>query len=157
MIQSYADNYTTLLWFILIATGFLAGGLLASWIVRPNRPNEEKNQVYECGEDAVGGTYGFFNFRFYALALAFVLFEAEVLFLFPWAVVMGDKSLIEATGGSWAWFCLLEIFLFIFILLLGLVYAWKKGMLEWEKPSPEAASFKGPLSEEDYLELNKQL
>lgn len=153
MIEFNVEPYFMPLIFILVGFLFIAGGLVASKILAPHRPNEEKNQPYECGEDVVGSTKGLFNFRFLATAILFILFEAEILFLFPWAVVAGDKQLIEASGGLWGWMAIIEMVIFTVILFLGLIYGWKLGMLEWDKPLVKMEPEKTPLSENDYIQL----
>lgn len=111
-------------------------GLLTARIIRPNKPNPEKLSLYECGEESMGSSWVQFNPRFYVIALIFVIFDVELAFLFPWAVVFGQRSLIEETNGLWGWFALTEMFIFIGILALGLAYAWAKGHLDWVKQKP---------------------
>jgi NADH-quinone oxidoreductase subunit A len=89
-------------------------------LLRPNRPQPEKYITYEAGSDPVTG-FGQSNIRYYVYALLFVMFDVEAVFIFPWA------TRLEAYG----LFGLIEMFIFIFILLLGLVYAWRKGVLRW--------------------------
>ncbi|ANQ50990.2 NADH-quinone oxidoreductase subunit A [Flammeovirga yaeyamensis] len=121
--------------FIIVAIIFALGGLFTAFLVRPRRPNEEKLTTYESGEDPLGTAWGNFNIRFYVVALIFLLFEVEILFLFPWATVFGDAEKIKQTDGMWGWFALFEIVVFVGILILGLAYVWKKGFLDWIKPS----------------------
>ena len=130
----HLSNFATVLLFLLTAVVFLGAGLITAWLIRPNRPNEEKLTTYESGEDTVGTAWTPFNARFYVLALVFLLFEVEILFLFPWSVVFGQAELIKATDGLWAKVAITEMFLFIGILLLGLAYVWAKGYLDWAKP-----------------------
>lgn len=130
------SEFGAVLIFAIVAILFMAGGLFASWLLRPRRPNEEKLTTYECGEEPVGTAWGQFNARFYAVALIFVLFDAELIFLFPWATVFGQEELIKQTNGTWGWFALVEMFLFVGILAIGLAYAWAKGLLDWAKPQP---------------------
>jgi len=111
--------------FVFLAFGFvfLAFGMLASRIVRPSNPSEEKLSTYECGEEPVGIAWTQFNIRFYVIALVFLIFEIEIVFLFPWATVFKDLGL----------FSFVEMMIFVFILVVGLAYVWLKGDLEWEK------------------------
>lgn len=102
------SSFAGILLFIITAIIFVAGGLLASGLLRPSRPNPEKNTSYECGEDPIGSAWGNFNMRFYIVALIFILFEVEIAFLFPWATVFGnEKYMTEKVGtvkldpGSW--------------------------------------------------------
>ncbi len=90
--------------------------------VVPRKPNAIKSSTYECGLDTIGPTWVQFNFRYYYFALLFVVFDIEMVFLFPWAVQFRQLKL----------FGLLEMVIFILILLVGFAYAWKKGALEWK-------------------------
>jgi NADH-quinone oxidoreductase subunit A len=130
----HLSNFTTVLLFLITAVLFLTAGFTTAWLIRPHRPNEEKLSTYESGEDTLGSAWTPFNARFYVLALVFILFEVEILFLFPWSVIFGQAELIEATEGLWAKIAITEMFLFIGILLLGLAYVWAKGYLDWAKP-----------------------
>ncbi|MCS6833695.1 MAG: NADH-quinone oxidoreductase subunit A [Flammeovirgaceae bacterium] len=145
-----------LLLFIIGAIVFMLVALTVARLIRPHRPNEEKLTTYECGEDPVGNARGQFNIRFYIVALIFVLFEVEILFLFPWATVFSEKSLLEQTKGRWGWFSLIEVIIFVFLLVVGLAYAWRKGFLEWIKPSPTPTSFKGKVPLSFYEKINQQ-
>lgn len=112
--------------FLLLGTVFVVGGYLTARLLRPSRPNPEKLSVYECGEEAVGTSWVKFNIRFYVVALIFIIFDVEVVFLFPWATVF--KQLGP--------FALIEALVFAGILIIGLVYAWVKGDLDWVRPKP---------------------
>ncbi len=106
------------------AVTFLAIALLfvSSWL-RPSNPYPEKNQPYECGVDPVGeASGGQFKVHFFIVAILFIVFEVETLYLFPWAVVLQQIGM----------FGYIEMFVFIFLLLVGFIYAWAKGALEWE-------------------------
>ncbi|MDH5476287.1 MAG: NADH-quinone oxidoreductase subunit A [Cyclobacteriaceae bacterium] len=135
---------------------FIIGGLVTAWIIRPKRPNEEKLATYESGEEPLGGAWGQVNIRFYVVALIFLLFEVEIVFLFPWATVFGRKELIDATDGLWGWMALTEMFVFVFVLALGLAYAWRKGYLEWDKPEIKPSKFKGVVPNEKYNAINQK-
>lgn len=150
MIKSNLSDFGTILIFILGGLVFVLVGLFASKIIRPNKPNFEKLTTYESGEDTVGNAWGQFNLKFYIVALIFLLFEVEILYLFPWAIIFGDQQLIEGTDWSWAWFALTEMVIFILILTLGLVYAWRKGYLDWVKPQPYNASFTSKIPRSAY-------
>lgn len=103
------------------------GALLVAWVLRPADPYDEKQVTYECGIEPFGTAWGRFFVRYYIIALIFVVFDVEAIFLFPWAVVY--RQLARSTAlGAWA---LVEMFIFIAVLLLGLAYAWRKGDLEW--------------------------
>ena len=155
MIQPQLSEFATILIFIFGALGFAMVGLYAAKLLRPNRPNDEKLTIYESGEDTVGSAWGQFNIKFYIVALIFLLFEVEILYLFPWAVIFGDKALIESTGWAWARFALVEMFIFIAILALGLVYAWRKGFLDWVKPVQKIREFESKIPAEAYKHLKE--
>ncbi|OEK06468.1 NADH-quinone oxidoreductase subunit A [Roseivirga misakiensis] len=150
MIQTDLSEFGTLLIFILGAIAFAIVGLTASKLLRPNKPNFEKLTTYESGEDTVGTAWGQFSIKFYIVALIFLLFEVEIIYLFPWAIIFGDKELIASTNWSWAWFAIAEMFIFIFILALGLAYAWRKGYLNWVKPQQIQTDYKSPIPESAY-------
>ncbi len=112
-----------------LAFGLLmaVGALVTAWLLRPADPYDEKEITYECGVDPIGPAWGQFFVRYYVIALIFVVFDVEAIFLFPWAVVY--RKLLHTPGfGPLAF---VEMFVFIAILLIGLGYAWRKGDLEW--------------------------
>lgn len=148
--------FAVVLLFAAGSLGITGVSLIAGKILRPNRPNEEKLTTYESGEDPVGTAWGQFNPRYYIIALIFILFEVELIFLFPWATVFGQKDLIEGTQGQWAWLAIVEMFLFIGILFLGLVWAWGKGFLDWVVPKPNLSAYKGKVPVEKYEEINQK-
>jgi NADH-quinone oxidoreductase subunit A len=151
----YSDFGIVLL-FIIGAVLFVMFVLSLGKLLRPNRPNPEKLSSYECGEDATGNAWTQFNPRFYIIALIFILFEIEIVFLIPWSIVFGNKDLINETNGLWGWFSLAEVFIFVGILALGLGYSWIKGFLEWEKPHPENEIFESAIPKSLYEDLNKK-
>jgi NADH-quinone oxidoreductase subunit A len=106
---------------LVVAALIMVGGMLGlGWLLRPRRAQEEKYLTYEAGSDPVGG-WGQSNVRYYVYALLFVMFDVEAVFIFPWAIdleVLGTQALIS-------------MIVFIVILALGLVYAWRKGVLRW--------------------------
>jgi NADH-quinone oxidoreductase subunit A len=107
---------------VLIGAGLLmVGGMLGlGRLIRPTRPQPEKYITYEAGSDPVGG-WGQSNVRYYVYALLFVMFDVEAVFIFPWAIR------VEALGVQ----ALVSMIVFITVLTLGLVYAWRKGVLRW--------------------------
>jgi NADH-quinone oxidoreductase subunit A len=118
--------------FGILAIIFVAGGLLTSKILRPKNPNQFKLASYECGEDPIGGAWVKFNIRYYVVALIFILFDVEILFLFPWALIFKQMG----------WFAIAEMFTFLGILLVGYIYVWAKGDLDWARPKPYVARLK---------------
>ena len=106
-------------------------GLLAGFkAIRPSFPSEDKSLIYECGEKPIGRAWFNFNPRFYLVALVFVIFEVDLALTFPVAVVYKDWV---AAGPQFAWVAFAELFLFIAILVVGLVWVWAHGDLEWVK------------------------
>ena len=142
---------------------FFAGGLLfvgitllVSRLVRPHRPNEEKLSPYESGEQPVGSPWIQFNIRFYLVAIVFLLFEVELVFLFPWATIFANRGLVAQTDGAWAWISLVEVIIFMVILGLGLAYAWGKGHLDWAKPNPQTRDYPSPVPPKLYEQINER-
>ena len=144
------SGFGTVLLFIIGGIGFLFITLLIGRILRPKNPTPEKQIIYESGEEPSGTAWGQFNVRFYVIALIFLLFEAELVFLFPWATVFADENLIEQSQGLWAKFSMIETFIFIGILLVGLAYVWSKGMLEWVRPKPRHSTYQSKIPSEAY-------
>ena len=119
--SDFLAAHASILVFLLAVVGFLAGGLIAWWVLRPSRFSEEKNTTYECGENPQGSAWIQFNIRFYVIALVFIIFDVEAVFLLPWAVVFKNLGL----------FAFVEGLVFIAILVVALYYVWRKGDLEW--------------------------
>ncbi|MEJ8803703.1 NADH-quinone oxidoreductase subunit A [Pontibacter sp. H249] len=154
MAENYTSDFGTILLYLIGGAIFVVIGLLTSRLIRPNRPNQEKLTTYESGEEPVGNAWIQFNPRFYVVALIFIIFDVELAFLFPWATVFGRKDLIEATDGAWGWFSLIEMFIFIGVLVLGLAYAWAKGHLDWIKPKPILPQSRSKIPMEVYQQFN---
>jgi NADH-quinone oxidoreductase subunit A len=150
------NDFGVILLFILAALALLGFILTVARFVRVSNPNEEKLTTYESGEDPIGNANVQFNPRFYVVALIFVLFEVELVFLFPWATVFGQKSLIDQTDGLWGWFALGEMAIFVGILILGLAYAWAKGYLDWVKPQPKIPEVKSNVPADLYQKINEK-
>jgi NADH-quinone oxidoreductase subunit A len=154
MEPNYFSDFGEILLFIIGGVLFVAISLLVSRLIRPNRPNPEKLATYESGEEAIGTAWTQFNIRFYIIAIIFILFEVEVVLLFPWSTVFAKKELIEETNGAWGWFAVIEAVIFIGILALGLAYAWVNGFLDWIKPEPTPTQFKSPVPKTLYKRIN---
>ena len=150
------SQFAYILLFLIGGFIFAAIGLFAASLIRPNRPNEEKLSTYECGEEPTGGAWGNFNIRFYIVALIFILFDVEIVFLFPWATVFGNAKKIADTSGLWGWFSLAEMAIFIAILTLGLAYAWRKGFLNWVKPNQKTENYNSPVPPSLYEKINQK-
>lgn len=133
----YYFGWGATLVFMILAIGFLLVPLVVLAPLRPRNPNPLKAQTYECGESAFGDSWVRFNPRFYIIALVFVLFDIEVLFMYPWAVVFGNtaKGAAAGAGGQALSVQLVfgEMLVFVGILLVGFAYLWRYGFLEWVK------------------------
>ncbi len=117
-------QFANVLVFLGVGVAFIAFSLIMSSLVRPSLYSAEKLMPYECGENPIGSPWIQFNIRFYVFALIFIIFDVEVAFLIPWAVVF--KKL--------GWFAFIEGLVFIAILAIGLAYVWAKGDLHWVRP-----------------------
>ena len=117
----YNLSYFTVFFFFVAAVAFVTGLLTLSRLISPRKPTVEKLRTYESGEEPVGQAWGRYPTHFYVFALLFVVFDVEVIFLFPWAVLF--RSL--------GWYGLVEMAIFIGILASGLFYAWRKAALRW--------------------------
>ncbi len=116
-------DFGTVLAFVIFGAALLVFALWLQKLLAPSRPNPVKNSTYECGEEPEGKAWIQFNIRFYVIALIFLIFDVEVVFLFPWAVVFKELGL----------FTLVEMGIFLLILIVGLAYVWRKGDLDWVK------------------------
>lgn len=135
---------------------FVSMALLVSRMIRPNRPSADKLAAYESGEQPVGSPWIQVNIRFYIIAIVFLLFEVEMIFLFPWALVFANDTMIAETNGAWGWFSLIEMGIFVIVLALGLVYAWAEGHLDWVKPDQQTTEFKSPVPRSLYEQINER-
>ncbi|WP_323697391.1 NADH-quinone oxidoreductase subunit A [Arcicella gelida] len=149
-------DFGYILLFIISAIVFVAVFLFLAKLIRPNRPNEEKLTTYESGEEPDGNANVRFNIRFYVIALIFILFDVELIFLFPWATVFGNKRLIAETDGLWGWFSLVEMFVFVGVLLIGLAYAWIKGHLDWVRPEVKTTEYESKIPKSLYDKINQK-
>lgn len=116
------NNYVPVLVFIGMGIVFGVLPLLAGYVLSPHRPNTAKNSPYECGFEGINDARLPFDVRFYLVAILFIIFDLETAFLFPWAVSL--RQIGEA--GLWA------MMVFLTILVVGFIYEWKKGALQWE-------------------------
>ena len=151
---------TLMLVFVAVGIGFLVTNLFLGKLIRPAKPEAEKGTVYECGEPAVGSSWIQFDLRFYVVALLFVIFDVEMAFFFPWATVFGGANRLTDANVSveekagiqqslsgqapaagtvpdadaahmLATLAFVDILVFFGVLLVGFVYLWKRGDLEW--------------------------
>lgn len=142
--------------FFVAGCVFVIGGIITSRLLAPHRPNPEKETSYECGEDPTGTARIQFNNRFYVVALIFLIFEVEILFLFPWATVFADETFIRDIP-SWGWVSLIEALIFTAVLLAGLAYVWARGDLNWVRPKPEAPKAPASVPGELYAAFNARM
>ena len=112
-----------------LAAALAVASLLIAWIVRPHDPYPEKQETYECGMSPIGEAWGQFYVRYYLVALVFVVFDVEAIFLFPWATIFKRLSAPQMMS----YWPTVEVGIFIVILLAGLAYVWRKGDLEWAR------------------------
>ena len=116
------ENYFPVLLFIFIALVMGVAPLVLGSLVSPNRPDSAKLSPYECGFEAFENARMKFDVRYYLVAILFILFDLEIAFLFPWAVVLKEIGM----------FGFVSMMVFLAILVIGFIYEWKKGALEWE-------------------------
>lgn len=106
----------------ICGAAFCGMGILVSKWIAPHSQNAQKLEAYECGVPAESGSWIQYNVGYYIFALIFLVFDVEIVFLFPWATVLREVGMVA----------FVEILIFVFILFLGLLYAWKKGALKWQ-------------------------
>ena len=116
------DQYLPIFLFILVGIGVGVAPQVLGYVLGPNLPDPAKNSPYECGFEAFGDARMKFDVRYYLVAILFILFDLEIAFLFPWAVALKDIGAL----GFWS------VMVFLTILVVGFIYEWKKGALDWE-------------------------
>ena len=116
-------DFGTVLVAALLGIIMVAVPLIVQWLIAPSKKTKEKLETYECGEVPEGSAWLQFNIRFYVIALIFLIFDVEVVFLFPWAVVFKELGLLA----------MVEMSIFLVILIVGLAYVWVKSDLDWVK------------------------
>ena len=126
MPDNYFANYLPLLIHFLFAGGFAVAVVTLSYFIGYRRPTRAKLFPYECGMTPVGDARGRFSVKFYLVAMLFILFDVEAVFLYPWAVILRQLKMF----GFW------EMVVYIGIVLVGYFYIWKKGALDWGEPAP---------------------
>jgi NADH-quinone oxidoreductase subunit A len=122
------ETYFPVLVFIVVGLLFGCAPVLLGWLVSPNRPDAEKLSPFECGFPPFGDARVKFDVRYYLIAILFILFDLEIAFLFPWASIFGEIVAEPAVK----LFGFIEMMVFIAILVVGYVYAWARGALDWE-------------------------
>ena len=116
------ENYLPILIFLMISLVMGAGFFVVGYILGPNHPDSEKLSPYECGFEAFEDARMQFDVRYYLVAILFIIFDLEIAFFFPWAVALREVGMV----GFWA------MMIFLFVLVIGFIYEWRKGALEWE-------------------------
>ena len=116
------ENYFPILLFIVVGLAVGVGPVVLGWLIAPNRPDSEKLSPYECGFEAFEDARMKFDVRYYLIAILFILFDLEIAFLFPWAVALKDIGM----------FGFVAMLVFLAVLVVGFIYEWIKGALEWE-------------------------
>ena len=119
-------DFANVLVFLIVGSLFVGVSLAVSRLVQTVHPTPTKLTNYECGEEPIGSPWIKFNIRFYMVALGFIIFDIETVFLFPWATVFRDLGMLA----------FVEMMIFVVVLLVGLAYIWGKGDIEWVKPRP---------------------
>src|SRR5437660_698507 len=125
MPDNYFARYLPLLIHFLLAGAFASAVVLLSWIIGYRRSTRAKLSAYECGMTPIGDAQGRFSVKFYLVAMLFILFDVEAVFLYPWAVILRRLKM----------FGFYEMFVYIAIFLVGFFYMWKKGALDWNEPA----------------------
>jgi NADH-quinone oxidoreductase subunit A len=125
MTGNIAQSYAPLLLHILVAMGIAGAIVVASTLIGRRPPSRAKGMPYECGVQPTGDAREPFSVKFYLVAMIFILFDVEAVFLYPWAYVFRDLR----------WFGFFEMLIYIGVLLAGYVYLWKKGALDWSRPA----------------------
>ena len=131
--------------FILVGIGFVGIAIVMAYLVRPTRPTVEKQTTYECGEDPIGSPWQKFNIRFYVVALIFLIFDVEVVMLFPWAINYRDYGFYGFGVGA----------IFLIVLFIGMIYEWRKGDLEWERSEPITPNLKNFIKTKEVKDIEK--
>lgn len=150
------SEFGKILIFMILGISFILLGYAANALIKKPIPNPIKNDTYECGEISESPSRIPFNMRFYIIAIIFLLFDVELVFLFPWSTIFADVEILK-TIPQWGLFNLVEMFVFIALLLLGLAYVWVKGDLEWLRPKIQlpVSSANIPLNLYDNINTKK--
>jgi NADH-quinone oxidoreductase subunit A len=121
--DGYFGRYGLIGLLLLLGAGFVAVSLAGNWLLRPHRPTAEKLLTYECGVDPVGEGWAQSHVRYYVFTYLYVVFAVDAVFLFPWAIIFAEPGFGLIT--------LAEMFVFLGFLAVGILYAWRKGVLSW--------------------------
>jgi NADH-quinone oxidoreductase subunit A len=127
MPDNYLARYVPLLIQFLLAAAIAGGMVTLSWLLGKHKPSAAKQMAYECGMSPVGDARQRFSVKFYLVAMLFILFDVEAIFLYPWAVIFRELKMF----GFW------EMLVYVVVILGGFFYIWKKGVLDWSAPEPD--------------------
>jgi|TARA_B110001454_G_C12544619_1_gene360953 NADH-quinone oxidoreductase subunit A len=122
MLADFLKDYLSIIIFLFVALTLSAAFIVLNFFFSPKNPDPEKLSAYECGFEAFGDSRMEFDVRFYLVAILFIIFDLEIAFLFPWAISLGNIGSL----GFWS------MMIFLFVLTIGFVYEWKKGVLDWD-------------------------
>ena len=122
MFPEYLNDYLPIILFLFIAMILSGAFIVVNFILSPKNPDPEKLSAYECGFEPFEDSRIEFDIRFYLVAILFIIFDLEIVFLFPWAISLGNIGLLG----------FVSMMIFLFILTIGFIYEWKKGALDWE-------------------------
>jgi len=122
MITEFLKDYLSILIFLIVALSLSVGFIVLNFLLSPKNPDPEKLSAYECGFEAFSDSRMEFDVRFYLVAILFIIFDLEIAFLFPWAISLGNIGILGFSS----------MMIFLFILIIGFIYEWKKGALDWE-------------------------
>lgn len=150
------SEYGKILLIAIVGIVLVCGTIFLAKFISPKKPSPEKSSTYECGEEAIGTGWVQINPRFYVIALVFLLFDVELIFIFPWATVFGNAEFI-GQDNRWGWFTLLEMAIFIGILIMGLIYVWKRGDIAWIKPTLKRPVVETGIPSAVYETLNNKV
>lgn len=136
MPDNYLARYVPLLIQFLLAAAIASGMVVLSWLLGKHKPSKVKGMAYECGITPTGDARQRFSVKFYLVAMLFILFDVEAIFLYPWAVIFRDLKMF----GFW------EMFVYVVVVMGGFFYIWKKGVLDWSKPDTDViVADRGPV------------
>jgi len=124
MPDNYFARYLPLLFQMLVAIGLAAGMVVLSFVLGKHKYSKSKMSPYECGMEPIGDASERFSVKFYLVAMMFILFDVEAVFLYPWAIILKELKMF----GFW------EMLVYVLVVLVGLFYIWKKGVIDWSKP-----------------------
>jgi NADH-quinone oxidoreductase subunit A len=136
MPDNYFARYLPFLIHILMAGGIAGAIVTLSWLIGQRKPTRAKMSPYECGMTPVGDSRQRFSVKFYLVAMLFILFDVEAVFVYPWAIIL-RKLKADGQGRFGLW----EMLVYIGIFLVGFFYVWKKGVLDWGETSPKRGNF----------------